>query len=195
MSWNPESNCPRSPRARGNHSPGHLPHAHLGGDARDDELLDAAVLENRVQVRGVECALAGLVDHRLGRQRAKLRDDVVPSLTADEDAAHRPGIPDRRLAASANLFRRRQIGEIRAMPLTRVDDLKPALAPRFEQPAVRLDGAAKLRDIVPEHLPEATRLQEVALHVDDHQSALRGFKGELVRLRGDANLRIHRGPI
>src|SRR5260370_19855336 len=39
--------------------------AHFGGDAGDDELGDAAVLEDRMQVGGVEGALAGLVDDRL----------------------------------------------------------------------------------------------------------------------------------
>ena len=39
--------------------------AHLGRHAGDDELLDASVLQDGVEIGGVERALAGLVDDRL----------------------------------------------------------------------------------------------------------------------------------
>ena len=69
--------------------------AHRGVDADfrrhagDDELLDAAVLQDRVKVGGVEGALARLVDDRLAGLRVELGDDVVARLAAHQDAAHR----------------------------------------------------------------------------------------------------------
>src|SRR5215475_1108265 len=54
--------------------------ADLRGHAAHDELRDGAVLENRVEVRRVEGALARLVDDRLAGYRRELLDDVVPIL-------------------------------------------------------------------------------------------------------------------
>ena len=70
--------------------------ADLGGDAGHDELRDAAILENGVQIGGEEGALARLVDHRLARQRVQLGDDVVSGLAAHEDASHRARVADAR---------------------------------------------------------------------------------------------------
>ena len=79
--------------------------AHLGRDAAHDELPDAAVVQHRVEVGGVEGALAGLVDDRLAGRGLELVDDVVAVLAAHEDAAHRPGIADAGLEAAAQLLR------------------------------------------------------------------------------------------
>ena len=51
--------------------------ADLGGDAADQQVLDAEIAQQRVEVGRVERALAGLVDHRLAGERIELRDDVV----------------------------------------------------------------------------------------------------------------------
>ena len=48
-------------------------HADLGGDAADDQRLDAAVVQERVQVGREERALARLVDDRLARERVRAR--------------------------------------------------------------------------------------------------------------------------
>ena len=89
-------------------------------------------------------------------------------------------------ALAADLFGGRQIGEIRAVAFAGVDHRQPGGPPRGEQRLVRLDGAAELRDVVAEHLAEAARLEEIALHVDDEQRALRGDELERIRLGGDA---------
>src|SRR5580658_4234223 len=122
--------------------------AHLRRDARDHELTDRAIVEDGVQIGGEESAFARLVDHRLAGARVELRDDVVPGLAADEDAAERTAVADRFVAASALLLRQGKIGEIRAMSLTRVDDEKAGRSPRLEQTPVRLDRAAQLRHVV-----------------------------------------------
>ena len=43
-------------------------HSDLSGQAGDDELGNAEVLQNGVEIGGEECALARLVDHRLARE-------------------------------------------------------------------------------------------------------------------------------
>src|SRR5690348_5120600 len=58
--------------------------ANLGGYAAHDELGDAAVLQHRVEIGGVECTLTRLVDDRLSGRRGKLRDDVVSRLATHQ---------------------------------------------------------------------------------------------------------------
>ena len=137
--------------------------------------VDAAVLQDGVQVGGEERALAGLVDHRLARQRIELGDDVVPGLAADEDAPHRARrrrcvvVPRPRtfLAGGRSLRSGRWPSRVCMTG-------RPVGAPGGEQRAVRLDRPAQLRDVVAEHLAEAARLEEIALHVDD--AAARRFR-------------------
>ena len=84
--------------------------ADLGRYAGDDELLDAPVLQDGVEIRSVKGALAGLVDDRFAGLGIKLGNDVVTGLAAHENAAHRAGIADGRCAAAADFLGRRQIG-------------------------------------------------------------------------------------
>src|SRR2546423_14721965 len=51
--------------------------ADLGRHAADDQLLDGLHLENGIEARGVERALAGLVDDRLPVDGEDLLDDAV----------------------------------------------------------------------------------------------------------------------
>src|SRR5258706_9280987 len=66
--------------------------AHLGGDTGDDELLDAAILQDRVQIGGEERAFTRLVDHGFFGQGVEFRDNVVARFSANENASHRAGI-------------------------------------------------------------------------------------------------------
>ena len=61
----------------------------------------------RLEVGGVERALAGLVDDRLARRRLELVDDVVAVFAADQDAAHRALIADAGGEPAARLLGRR----------------------------------------------------------------------------------------
>src|SRR5260370_15259554 len=70
--------------------------AHFGGDAGDDELGDAAMLQDRMEVGGVASALAGLVDDRPPRRGIELGNDVVAGLAAHQDPPPRPLSPARR---------------------------------------------------------------------------------------------------
>ena len=147
------------------------------------------MLQDRVEIGGVERALAGLVDDRLAGLRVKLRNDVVTGLAAHQNAAHRPGVADRGRAAAAYFLGRRQIEEVGPMALTRMERRKTGGAPGRQQPTVRFDRPAQLRDVVAEHFAEAAGLEKIPLHVDNQQRAMVGreregvgFSGEIYRL-------------
>ena len=162
-----------------------FPHRGVDADLRrhagDDELLDVLVLQDGVQVGGVERALARLVDDRLAGLGIKLGNDVVAGFASHQNAAHRAGVADRRGAAAANFLGRRQIGEVGPMALARMENGKSGGAPRRQKLAVRLDGAAQLRDVVAEHFAKAAGLEKIALHVDDQERAMLRRERELVR--------------
>ena len=73
--------------------------ADLGGDAADQQILDAVFLQHVAEFGGVERALARLVDHDLAVERIQLGNDVVAGLAADQDAPHRAGIADAQASA------------------------------------------------------------------------------------------------
>ena len=97
----------------------------------------------------------------------------MAGLAANQDASHRTHVADRCLAASADFLGGGKICQIGAMSLASVNDGQACRAPGLKQTAIRLDGAAELRDIVAEHFAESARFEEVALHVDDEQGAAR----------------------
>jgi hypothetical protein len=112
-------------------------------------------MQQRIQVGGVERALARLVDHGLARRRLERIDDVVPVFAAHQDAAHRPGIADPVLQAAAQLLVERQVGKIRPMPLAGMDDEQALLARGIEHPARRRDCLAQQRDVVAQRFAES----------------------------------------
>ena len=118
--------------------------AHLGGDAADDELGDAMFGDQVAQFGVVEGALAGLVDHRLARDRIEFGDDVVTKLSDYEDAAHRALVADRHLALAADLLGLVQIAQIGLVALAGVHDQHPRRAARREQRLERRDRPAQL---------------------------------------------------
>jgi hypothetical protein len=66
-----------------------------------------------------------------------------------------------------------------------MDHGKTCLPPNFEQSPVRLDRAPQLADIVAQHFSETSRFEEIALHVDDEESALGRPKFVGIRLSVD----------
>ena len=132
-------------------------------------MLDAEIAQQRVEIGRVERALAGLVDHRLAGDRIELGDDVVPGLAANEDAPHRTGIADAHRRLAALELRLRRVGEIGAVPFAGVDHQQAGGARGLEHGAARRDRAAEQRHVVAERFPEAARLEEIALHVDDDE--------------------------
>ena len=159
--------------------------ADFGGDAADQQVLDAEVAQQRVKVGRVERALAGLVDDRLAFERIELGDNVVARLAADQDAAHRPGRADAHRGMPAFDLGFRGVGKIGAMSLAGVDDQHVGCSRSVEHGLAGRDRAAKQRDVVAERLPEAARLEEVALHVDDDQRGARQIERDRLGLRLD----------
>ena len=159
--------------------------ADFGGDAADDELLDAAVAQDQLEVGGVERALARLVDHRLAGDRVELRDDVVPGLALHQNPAHRPRIADALARRAAHDLGRRRVGQIGAMALAGVDDQHAGLARRRQHLRRRLDRGLEQADIVAEGFAESARLEKIALHVDDDQRGTVDVQSDRLRFGGD----------
>ena len=166
-------------------------HAHLGGDAADDQRLDAAVVQDEVEVGGEERALAGLVDHDLARLRRELGHDVVAVLAAHQDAPIGPGSPMRLAPRPRTIFVGGQSARSGLWPSRVWITIMPVCARRVEHAPARRDHRLQRRDVVAERLAEAARLDEVALHVDDDER--RRFRVELELIRfGVHRLVVHR---
>jgi hypothetical protein len=135
-------------------------------------------LSIEVEIGLVKGTLARLVDDRLARDGRQFADDIVPRLAADQDAPHRPRVSDPGTLDAARELSRRRIGEIRPVPLAGVDDENAAIACRRERPAAGRDGGLQQADIVAQTLAEAAPLDEIALHVDDHERRLRRREGK-----------------
>ena len=67
------------------------------------------------------------------------------------------------------------------MRLLRVDDVQPEAARPGQQVAAARRHRGELREVVAEHVAEASGLEEVALHVDDDERGRR--RREAVRIR------------
>src|SRR5581483_3391758 len=74
-------------------------HANIRGDAREDDVLNAAPPQQHVEVGAVEGTFARLVDHRLVGERCQLRDDLPARFAAREDASARAVVADARADA------------------------------------------------------------------------------------------------
>ena len=159
--------------------------ADFRGDAAHQEVLDAVLLQDIVELGGVECALARLVDHDLAGARIQRGNDVVAGLAADQDAAHRAGIADAQGWRTARDLRRRRVGEVRQMSLAGMDDEDAVISRRRQHGGDRLHRAGQLRDVIAEGLAKTARLHEVALHVDDDKRRLRPVEFDRLRLGDD----------
>ena len=160
-------------------------HADVGGDAGEDDVVDAARAQDQLEVGGAERALARLVDDRLARQRRELGDDLPARLAAHQDAAAGPGIAD----AGADLPRAPalvggQVGQVGPVALARVDDV--VAAARACAASTRLIGSmrrAREREVVAHLVDVAALAAEVGLHVDDDERGVLAGAGRRCRAR------------
>ena len=63
--------------------------------------------------------------------------------------------------------------------------VKPGIARRIEQAPGRRNGPPQQRDIVAERSAKAAGLEEIPLHIDDHEASLPGDQIEGIRFRID----------
>ena len=77
------------------------------------------------------------------------------------------------------------------MAFASMEDRKTRGAPRRQEPLVRFDGAAQLRDVVAEHFAKAPGLEKIALHVDDQQRAMLGSERESIRIGREVYGLVH----
>src|SRR5208337_1992371 len=100
--------------------------------------------------------------------RSKLLDDLPPRLAAHENAAAWPVVANAGAnALGAPALVGGQVGEIRTMPLARVDDLVAFRPGRIEKRSDRFDRRAGQGKVVAHRVDIAARAAEVGLHVDD----------------------------
>ena len=157
-------------------------HADLGGHAGHHQAGDAALLEQLPERRAVERPLARLVDHRLVGQRREVVDDVVAVLAADQDAALGARCADAQARIAPVELGGRAVRQVGDVPLPRVDHGEAHRPGGLQHLLERGDDGLQVADVVAERLAEAARLDEVALHVDDHQRGGGGVERERVRL-------------
>jgi len=82
----------------------------------------------------------------------------------------------------AALLGRGQVAQVGPVTLAGVDHEQAGLPGGRQQALERRHDAGQLADVVAQHRPEAPRLQEIALHVDDEQRRLSRNEFEGVRL-------------
>ena len=92
-----------------------------------------------------------------------------PGLAPDEDTPHGSGGTDAQRRIAALDLVRRSVGEIGAVAFAGVDNEHTSFSRGSQNLAARLNRHLQPGDIVAESGPKPTRLQKVALHVDDDQ--------------------------
>jgi hypothetical protein len=157
----------------------------FGGDAADQQILDAVFLQQIVERGRVERAFAGLVDHDRVFCGVELRDDVVAGFAADQNPSHRARIADPHARRTARDLRRRRIGEIGQVPFAGVHHENSGVTCSLQHVGAGLDRTGRLRDIVAECLAEAAVLEEIALHVDNDERGCGPVKFDRTGLRGE----------
>ncbi len=160
-------------------------------------MRDAPLSQLGVQIGRMERALAGLGNHDLSVARSQRFDKVVSRLAVDKNAPHRPVIADAQPVTSpARSLARRTIGQIRAMAFLGMNDGEAGFAERSEQPRHGFHGRLEMMHFVTERRAKPARLDEIALHVDDHERELIRTKDVFVGVGGDrGESRVHGGVL
>ncbi len=148
-------------------------HADVGGDAGQDQIVDAAGAQDQFRVGGAEGAFAGLVEHDFSGQRCQLVDDFPARLATYQNLAARTWVADSRAdALRAPAFVGGQVTEVRAMAFAGMDDGEAQRAHRGEQRLDRLDGRTGQCQVVTHAVHVAADAAEIGLHVDHDQGCV-----------------------
>lgn len=138
-----------------------------------------------MQPRTPEAPLPWFVNDSFAGQGSQLVDDVVPVLSTNEQAAHRTlvanaeGVMAARGAYLAQLFRGRQVGQVRLMALAGVNDMA---VDRAEDVEDFLDGwhngssLGKDRIVAALDAAKAAGINKVALNIYDDERCCRDRK-------------------
>jgi hypothetical protein len=114
--------------------------------------------------------------------------------SAHENAPHRAWRTDPQLGFPALQLGRRRIGQVGTVTFARVDHQKAASPSGIEHGAARFDRSCKTGHIIAERFAEATRLEEITLHVDDDKRGSVEVEPQGARLGFDGGKRHRVGP-
>jgi len=139
-----------------------------------DQRLDITVL--RMPWRSVrrKAPLPGLSTTGSPAYGVERGHDVGPASPRIRMCPIGPGSPMRLLGAPRSTLAIGRIGHVRRVPLTVWTTSMPTVRARSEHPLQGPMAALSNPTSVAENLPEAARLEEVLLHVDDHERGPRG---------------------
>ena len=140
----------------------------------EDDVGDAPLAQDQIEIGRAERSFAGLVDDRLARARRELGDDVPARLAADQDAPAGAAVADADAFISGRPSRSPalvggQVGEIGAVALARVQDRIAGRPHLFEHAADRIDAGARQADVITEQIDVTALAAEIGLHVDHDQ--------------------------
>jgi hypothetical protein len=149
--------------------------ANIGGDSGEDEVLDASVAEDDVQVCRVERSLAWLVDDRLVFVWLELWNDIPSRFSANKDATScNVGITDTSVHSRRTpTLVGRKIGKIATVTFSGVDDNVTLLAEDGQQMSNSWNNDAVSLYGFWIHASKVTfGRAEIDLHIDDDESGV-----------------------
>ncbi|EGE55512.1 hypothetical protein RHECNPAF_9300166 [Rhizobium etli CNPAF512] len=163
--------------------------ADIGGDAGQDDVCDALLVEDQFKVGGAEGTLARLVDDRFAFDRIEFGDDVPSGFAAGQDTPARTRIADPGAdPLRAPAFVGRQVGKVGPMALARVDDVIALGAHGGQHAFDRLDRRLDERQVITHVIDIAALAAEIRLHVDDDEG--RVLRSQIAVIRPGIGVRI-----
>lgn len=145
-------------------------HADIGGNAGQDQVVDAACAQDQFQIGGAEGAFAGFVDNDFARQWCQFFDDFPARFATHQNLAARARVANAGTdALRAPAFVGWQVTEVRAVAFSGMNNGEAERPHHRQQCLDRLDGRTGQRKVVTNAVDVAADATEVGLHVDDDQ--------------------------
>ena len=143
----------------------------IRSDSGQNNIFNALLTKDQLQICRTKASLARLVNNDLALLRIKLRNDIPAFFSTDKNPSLRSLCANFRAdlcASPALIFRK--IRQIRAMPLSGVDDRQTLhLSGCRKQPFDRLDRTPRQGNIISHGIHITTLSAEIRLHINDHQ--------------------------
>src|SRR5687768_5930998 len=140
-------------------------HAHVGGDAADQQVADAARRQKALKVGRVEGRKSRFVDDGLAGSGRQFRNDLPSRLTPHQKTPEGAGAAD--LGAyepRSEALLRREVAEIFAVPFPRMDDKAAPVAYRVAQLSDAWYQLLGRADVIAHRADIATDVTEIPLH-------------------------------